>query len=194
MNARYNRLVSEYRVARELALALNMDADPLHHHSEPQVFESRTDVAPSEYEPYADATAQYELEAQYRGRVKDLETALCELRTRFCVLLLQRDQSYPEPVKAALNQERRLHLLHREEDREQWIRWLKKHNEYVQYELTGGAQNVPGRIDIALLRQLADRIDAELVRINALDKSELITNRESLNAHEELYSLPYRRD
>ncbi|MFO1470002.1 MAG: hypothetical protein U1F27_03035 [Turneriella sp.] len=78
------------------------------------------------------------LVGEYRGRVKELETALCELRTRFCVLLLQRDQSYPERIKAALDQERRLHLLHREEGREQWIGWLKKHREYVQYELTEG--------------------------------------------------------
>lgn len=171
-----------------------MGAERLHDHSEPQVFQSRTDVAPSEYEPYADATAQYELERQYRDRVKELETALCELRTRLCVLLLKGDQSYPGRIKTALEQERRLHLLHREEDREQWIGWLKRHREFVQYELTEGEQNAPGRLDITALQRLAERIDGELTRISALDKTELSTNRESLNAHEELYSLPYLRD
>ncbi len=37
-------------------------------------------------------------------------------------------------------------------------------------------------------------MDTELARISALDESALTTNRESLNAHEGLYALPYPRD
>lgn len=194
LGEKYNRLVGEYAQAAKLAAELFTDFQRIAGHEVTQVFHSRTDVSPSEYEPYADATAQFALEAQYRGRVKELETALCELRTRFCVLLQQRDKSYSETTRAALGRERHLHLLHREEDREQWLAWLKKHRAHIEYELTEGARDAPGRVDMPALRQLAERIDTEMDRIKALGEAVLLTDRESLKAREELYAVPYLHD
>ena len=191
MNAQYNRFVAEYREARCLAAELGMEAERLSAHENEQVFQSRTDVAPTEADPYADATAQHALEAEYRGRLKELETALCELRTRFCTRLQQRGKSYTGTTMAALVREQGLHRAHRQEDRMQWLAWLEKHREYVEYELTEGARAAPGRVDLAALRQLALRLTAEIARIKALDETQLTTDREALKAHVELYAVPY---
>ncbi len=168
-----------------------MEAERLSAHENEQVFQSRTDVAPTEADPYADATAQHALEAEYRGRLKELETALCELRTRFCTRLQQGGKSYTGTTMAALLREQGLHRAHRQEDRMQWLAWLEKHREYVEYELTEGARAAPGRVDLAALRQLALRLTAEIARIKALDENQLTTDREALNAHVELYAVPY---
>lgn len=123
LEERYNRFIDEYADAVQLAGQLGLSFVDLTASHMKEKFVHRTDVQASEYDPYADEHAQWQLESAYSQRVKELETALCELRTRILCHLRE------GAVAADTDLAHRIcgaQASHREEDRQQAIAWLER--------------------------------------------------------------------
>jgi len=178
LQEKYNRLVAEFAEAADLAKRLLPGFSEKNLPTR-EIFNRRTDVTPTEAEPYADDSAQYQLEREYATKVKDLENRLCELRTRLVKM------AAPGTDAAQM---KTLHRAHRLEDREQWISWLREKIRLIEFLL--GEEDTRDLDRPACERMIRD-IRVEIDRISGLSEEELMHDRGVLRADQELWQTPY---
>ncbi|MFZ5630766.1 MAG: hypothetical protein ACOY5B_16655 [Spirochaetota bacterium] len=188
LEERYHRFIDEYGDAALLAGQWGLSFVDLTASHTKEKFVHRTDVQASEYDQYADEHAQWQLESAYSRKVKELETALCDLRTRILCHLRERpvaaDTGLIHRVQAA-------QACHREEDRQQAIAWLLRQCEILSY-YTDGKAALKAQIDAAeCVRRLALARE-EIGRLQQLQAEELLYNRALTAIETERFEIPPR--
>lgn len=188
LEERYNRFIDEYAEAALLAgqMALRFEDQRPNHRKEK--FICRTDVQPDQYNMYADEAAQHKLEAGYRARVKELEIALCELRTR--ILCAVRDSGRPV-AEGQLTRLRAAHASHREEDRQQAIAWLERQCEILVF-YTNAKNAKKARIAAGECDRRLSLARTEITRLQAIPSEELLYDRSLTALDEEKFEIPLR--
>lgn len=189
LQQKYDRMLAEYRATSALCTELAITGARPEADFAALSFQRRTDVHPTEYDQYADASDQFRIEEECKKQVKQLETALCELRTR----LLQYATTAPAPaLKEQLALQKELHRAHREEDRTQWLIWLKEKMDLLAFLIRDAEGDAESNLDIAASQAMLQALKLEIRRIKQIPENELLLNRDILRADQKLWRTPYR--
>jgi hypothetical protein len=126
---------------------------------------------------YADAHDAYSKRKYAEQKVKNREQSLCTIRHG----ILKLAEFIPEEIlkqkKNAFDKERELHRLHREDDRETWLRWLEdKGNVWRYFHDKAVKQNG----DSAYFTEGVTKISREVARVKALSIDSLLYDNEIL--------------
>ena len=187
LQERYDALRHEYADAAKLAVAMEILSFEKADTWRGERFSTRTGVHPTENNQYADMEAQIELEQGYAKRVKALENALCELRTK----ILAGRAHVGGADKALFDKVYADHVRHREDDRRTALAWLKERREIMKWALD--AKDEPHMVlnrPVAegLLREINQRI-ASLSRVKM---QRLLQERALTQIDEGRYVIPYK--
>lgn len=188
LEERYNRFIDEYAEAALLAGQAGVGfVDLLSTHKKEKFFH-RTDVRPDEFNQYADEQAQWQLESGYSQQVKELETGLCELRTRILCHLRGGAVTVDGDLLARV---RGAHSNHRAEDRQQAIEWLTRQCEILAY-YTDPKVARKARIDAAECSLRLNLARSEISRMEQLPAHELLYDRSLTAIDTGRFEIPQR--
>lgn len=190
LESRYRTFIAEYAEAAALAHAWHLDFTDIAQRHVYEPFTRRTDMQATEYDQYADATAQSQLEDKYARLVKELETELCILRTRLMNLAREKPQ-LTESAAAAYERVRAGHSTHREEDRALAIAWLRRQCEILEF-YTRDANTGESRIDAGECKNRLVRAQKEIARLTQVPIENLIHDRSLTAIDERQFELPFR--
>ena len=136
--------------------------------SVPKIDEEITEM-PSEFSPYADLLQAGRKEDIATSIVKNIETRLCDLRT--LILNSVNQNKIPDSFLIDLKQ---AHLLHRLEDKKNWLAWLGEQADFCNYVITQKQDFEEDEIKRAYA--LKEKIEIEKARVKAFSNKEILSD------------------
>jgi hypothetical protein len=132
----------------------------------------------------ADAERDYAFE-----KLKNKENSLCQIRDG----LLKLGPFIPnmsEKIRIAREKERVLHLAHREDDRQTWLKWLDDKIRTFNYYIEKAGKNNKHSEEEQLRKGLA-KLETEKARVEQLSPEILLRDRDLFGKNEAELDLPY---
>jgi hypothetical protein len=132
----------------------------------------------------ADAERDYAFE-----KLKNKENSLCLIRD-VLLKLIPFIPAMPEKIRMALEKERVLHLAHREDDRQTWLKWLNDKMGTLNYYIEKAGEKNKHKAE-EQLRKALTKLEKEKARVEQLSPEILLHDRDLFGKNEAELDLPY---
>jgi hypothetical protein len=132
----------------------------------------------------ADAERDYAFE-----KLKNKENSLCLIRDGL-LKLSPFIPTMPEKIRIALEKERALHLEHREDDRQTWLKWIDDKIRTFNYYIERAGKNNKHKEEEQLRKGLS-KLAKEKARVEQLSQEILLRDRDLFGKNEKELDLPY---
>lgn len=180
LKTKENDLLNQYKITEKILnelFAKISDSAPFE--EQKKVFENRKSyesilIEDYVYNPsggmYDDVSHWGRQEDKLATHVKLIENSLCELRGALLKIITETGKIFDPAFLKKIDHELELHRIHRLEDRETWLAYLRDLK--LQYE-----NKIKHRGPLLEYYEKVKRIDVEIVRVERLSEEEIFHNR-----------------